>query len=177
MDSRVRTFRALAHPVRLQLLSLLTGSALSAAEAARELGLSQAGTSYHLRTLERAGLVQVTEEVEIRGGRARRYRQAGPPEAPATGPEAPDSAWWTREAEKQFVALVAAELRRRYSHRVDGPGLNVDADLWVDAQVWQDVVDTVEAASATLHAAALPARSPDAVRVSMTASLFRTAAR
>ncbi|WP_268815939.1 helix-turn-helix domain-containing protein [Amycolatopsis alkalitolerans] len=38
----------LAHPLRLRLLSLLTGASLSAAEAARELGETQANVSYHL---------------------------------------------------------------------------------------------------------------------------------
>ena len=69
-DSLVR-MRALAHPVRLQLLSLLTGSPMCAAEAGRWLQMSQANVSYHLRMLERAGLVEVAEEVSIRGGRAR----------------------------------------------------------------------------------------------------------
>lgn len=66
--------RVLAHPLRLRLLSLLTGTARSASEAARELGDSQANISYHLRRLEAAGLVVVAEEVMIRGGRSKRYR-------------------------------------------------------------------------------------------------------
>ncbi|SFH21145.1 Helix-turn-helix domain-containing protein [Amycolatopsis regifaucium] len=66
--------RVLAHPVRLRILSLLTGAAMSAAEAARELGETQANVSYHLRRLHEAGLLDVAEEVRIRGGLAKRYR-------------------------------------------------------------------------------------------------------
>jgi len=66
--------RAMAHPVRLRMLSLLTGTALSAAEVARELGLTHANASYHLRLLHDAGLLVDAGEEAIRGGRAKRYR-------------------------------------------------------------------------------------------------------
>ena len=72
--SSLDELRATAHPIRLRLLSLLTGAAMSAAEAGRELGYSQATASYHLRVLERAGLVRVVETVRLRGGEAKRYR-------------------------------------------------------------------------------------------------------
>ncbi|MFC4560254.1 helix-turn-helix domain-containing protein [Nocardiopsis mangrovi] len=76
--------RVLAHPLRLRLLSLLTGAAMSAAEAARELGETQANVSYHLRRLHDAGLLEAAGQTEIRGGLAKRYRHAttvesGPP--------------------------------------------------------------------------------------------------
>jgi hypothetical protein len=43
--SALDELRATAHPIRLRLLSLLTGLAMGAAEAGRELGLSQAAAS------------------------------------------------------------------------------------------------------------------------------------
>ena len=66
--------RALAHPVRLRILSLLTGADLTAADVARELGITHANASYHLRFLLDAGEIAVSGEESIRGGRARRYR-------------------------------------------------------------------------------------------------------
>ena len=45
------SLRAMAHPLRLRMLSLLTGAELSAAEVARELGITHANASYHLRVL------------------------------------------------------------------------------------------------------------------------------
>src|SRR6476659_9549606 len=61
---RVVSLRALAHPVRLQMLSLLTGAPMSAAEVARELGLTHANASYHLRQLLAAGqLVEAGDEL------------------------------------------------------------------------------------------------------------------
>src|SRR5215831_8426663 len=67
--------RALAHPVRLRILSLLTGAAMTAAEVARELRLTHANASYHLRQLHAAGTIQVAGEERTRGGPAKRSRK------------------------------------------------------------------------------------------------------
>src|SRR4051794_30024235 len=75
-ERRIAALRALAHPLRLRMLSLLTGTALSAAELGRELDVSQALASYHLRQLADAALVQLAEQRSRRGGRERRYRVA-----------------------------------------------------------------------------------------------------
>src|ERR1700753_959910 len=71
---QVAALRARAHPLRLRMLSLLTGAAMSAAELGRELDISQALASYHLRFLVNAGAVELAEELSNRGGRERRYR-------------------------------------------------------------------------------------------------------
>src|SRR5260221_10365724 len=76
----IAAVRARAHPLRLRMLSLLTGAALSAAELARELEVSQALASYHLRQLADAGLVELVEERSRRGGRERRYRHRVDPD-------------------------------------------------------------------------------------------------
>jgi len=169
--SALDELRATAHPIRLRLLSLLTGVAMSAAEAGRELGLSQATASYHLRVLERVGLVEVVEVVTIRGGEAKRYRHlssAQPfPVVPAPDDGADDDAERAR-----YVEALADELRRRSPRRVAGPQISTDAELWVDAETWQRVVRHVGHASALLHAAAQRPRTPGTNPVSMTAALF-----
>ena len=115
-DDRMNELRALAHPVRLQILSLLTGADLSAAEVARELGLTHANASYHLRTLHAAGELTVTGEERIRGGVAKRYRhewRSSPSAAPSTGR--------TRSKDATaFVRAAADELVRRYAARATG---------------------------------------------------------
>ena len=73
-DERISSLRATAHPLRLRMLSLLTSSAMSAAEVARELDITHANASYHLRLLHDADLVVVESEERIRGGVAKRYR-------------------------------------------------------------------------------------------------------
>ncbi|MEV4472347.1 helix-turn-helix domain-containing protein [Nonomuraea sp. NPDC049504] len=64
--------RAFAHPVRLALHELLMRSgAMTAADAAREVGVSQALASYHLRQLARYGFV---EQAEARDDRERPWK-------------------------------------------------------------------------------------------------------
>jgi DNA-binding transcriptional ArsR family regulator len=64
-----RSVRALAHPLRLRLQSLIgQAGQLTAADAARELGISHALASHHLRQLAKYGFV---EQV---GGADRRER-------------------------------------------------------------------------------------------------------
>jgi len=170
--SALDELRATAHPIRLRLLSLLTGVAMSAAEAGRELGLSQATASYHLRVLERVGLVEVVELVTIRGGEAKRYRHLSSalpfPVVPVPVPGDDDA----DEQRARYVEALVDELRRRSPRRVAGPQVSTDAELWVDAETWQRVVRHVGHASALLHSAAQRPRTPGTSPVSMTAALF-----
>ena len=164
--------RATAHPIRLRLLSLVTGSAMSSAEAARELGITQANASYHLRLLERAGLVRVVETAQVRGGTAKRYRHETSAEPfQVTGPTGTgDEA--TAGARTQFATVLSNELRRRVSLRTNGPSIWTDAELWVAPEVWVRVVSLVGDAAALLHASAQPPRSEGTERVAMTTALF-----
>lgn len=62
-----RTIRALAHPTRLALQSIIGRSGqITAAAAARELGISHALTVHHLRQLEKYGFVQQVEGADHR---------------------------------------------------------------------------------------------------------------
>ncbi|GIG88878.1 ArsR/SmtB family transcription factor [Plantactinospora endophytica] len=163
--------RALAHPVRLRILSLLTASALTAAEIARELDLTHANASYHLRHLLAAEVIEVAGEERIRGGAAKRYRydpaRAASRPAPAAG--------GTATPDHQLVyAALAAELRRRATGMRPGPGnFLTDAEFWVDDETWDEIRNTIAEASARLHHAARPARTPGTSRVSATVALFR----
>jgi DNA-binding transcriptional ArsR family regulator len=66
-----RTIRALAHPLRLDLLQLLGASGpATAAQCGRVLGVSQASCSFHLRQLDKYGFVE-----DAGPGRDRRERQ------------------------------------------------------------------------------------------------------
>ncbi|MBT1541666.1 winged helix-turn-helix domain-containing protein [Curtobacterium flaccumfaciens pv. flaccumfaciens] len=172
--SSLQSLRATAHPIRLRLLSLVTSTAMSAAEAARELGLSQATASYHLRVLERAGLVAVVEVVRLRGGEAKRYRHESSSE-PFDLDAAPDGGHPERISVQDQLVYVEAqveELRRRLHQRTTGPAVSTDAELWVGPETWRRVVHHVGQASALLHAAAQRPRTPGTVPVSMTVSMF-----
>lgn len=66
-----RAIRALAHPLRLDLLQILGASGpATAAQCGRVLGVSQASCSFHLRQLAKYGFVQ-----DAGPGRDRRERQ------------------------------------------------------------------------------------------------------
>jgi DNA-binding transcriptional ArsR family regulator len=164
--------RAMAHPVRLRVLSLLTGGPMTAAEVAREMNLTHANASYHLRQLLAAGTIQVAGEERIRGGVARRYRydlerdlrlEGRPP----TGPE-------HLRHRAQLIDAVATELRRRIRRVRPTKGRQhlTDAELWVEPEVWADVMARMNAASEDLHRAARPARTEGTILVSATIALF-----
>ncbi len=161
-DAGVDELRALAHPTRLQILSLLTGAAMTAAEVARELGLTHANASYHLRQLRAAGTIEVAGEERIRGGTAKRYRYDVDRERHPHG-----------DRRALFLAY-AAELRRRTAHLRDVPGRShgTDAELWVDPATWTEFRTRITEASRALHRAAKPPRTPGTIRTNTTIALF-----
>jgi DNA-binding transcriptional ArsR family regulator len=71
-----RAIRALAHPARLAVIDeIYSGRELTATECAEIAGLSPSAMSYHLRSLEKAGIV---ERAPSNGdGRERPWRAAG----------------------------------------------------------------------------------------------------
>ncbi len=70
-----REVRALAHPLRLQLLEALSDHGpATASMLARELGESSGATSYHLRALAAADLI--VEDLDRRKGRERWWKHA-----------------------------------------------------------------------------------------------------
>ncbi|MGH3496063.1 MAG: ArsR/SmtB family transcription factor [Nocardioidaceae bacterium] len=164
MSLEVDRLRAVAHPTRLQILSLLTGAELSAAEVGRELDISQPAASYHLRQLAAAGLLEVAGEQKVRGGIAKLYRHPWRDNA-EHGQVHPTS-------RRLYIEAVAGELVRRADARTAGPGVVVDAELWVDPDVWAEAVDAVVAVAGRLHDAAKPPRAPGAVRTNMTGAMF-----
>jgi len=163
--------RALAHPLRLRMLSLLTGADLTAAEIARELGVTHANASYHLRFLLEAGELEVVGEERIRGGLARRYRH---PWRTEDRPARPEGAPEERAAAGELIVQAAAdELRRRHSQRSQGTiGLIVDAELWVEPEVYAEARDLLHRASALLHDGARPPRTEGTHPISLSVFTF-----
>lgn len=167
----MQRLRAVAHPVRLQILSLLTGEEMSAADIARELDITQANASYHVRVLARAGQVVETGVEKVRGGRAKKYlylpRRDEPSEAGgSSGSAAGDEA-------ALVVEVYVAELRRRFAlRRPEGNVSGTDAELWLEPKVWEQVVELVHQASLLAHTSALPARTSGTLRTSFTSTLF-----
>ncbi|KGN37971.1 ArsR/SmtB family transcription factor [Knoellia subterranea] len=70
-----RALRALAHPARQRLITeLFSGEVLTATEAARLVDLTPSATSYHLRALEKWGVVE--RDAASSDGRERPWRSS-----------------------------------------------------------------------------------------------------
>ncbi|MDR3084156.1 MAG: helix-turn-helix domain-containing protein [Streptomyces sp.] len=159
--------RALANPLRVRIVSLLTGVAMSATEVAEELGLAHASASYHLRQLAAAGfLKRVDDDADRQGrsGRGRsniRYRYD-----PASGERLDRSSGQRLVQEAMF-----ADLRRRLDAMTEQRQA-ADAEVWVRHEDWERVCDLVDQAVGLLHEGARPPRTEGTVHVSLTALLF-----
>ena len=154
--------RALAHPLRLRMMTLMWPGPLSAAELARELAVSHALASQHLRQLRDAGLVELAEERVRRGGRERRY-------AAVRGRPLSEQ----REGAALLVETLVHTLRERITRRdPEGDGVTSDAELWVDPEAWEDARGRLVAATDALHAAARPPRTAGTMPVGLSLMAF-----
>jgi DNA-binding transcriptional ArsR family regulator len=166
---RQAALRAMAHPVRLQIMSLLTGASLTAAEVARELGLTHANASYHLRNLLAGGMIVAAGEEKIRGGVAKRYRYDAAHDVEVQRADGP----WSDEQNRSLYVATANELIRRTAEaNWDAPKNMADAELWVDPEVWKEIRKRIAEAAIDLHNAAQPPRTAGTVRTSTTVAMF-----
>ena len=161
------TLSALGNPLRLRMLSILTADSRTATEMARELGISHASASYHLRQLEQAGLVVAEEGKIVRGGRERRYRQRV-----LRNEHEPHETWIEADLRMVIEALHTELVRRAKSH-IPGSNAVVDGEFWVASETWEQAQAQILAAGRLLHDAALPARTPGTAHVNLTALLFQ----
>ena len=135
--------RAMAHPARLALLEhLRNGGPTTATECAGVVGLSPSATSYHLRALARAGLV---EAAPGRGdGRERLWRiVAGRYGLKGVADLAPEGREALRALMESLVAWDEVRARRYLSRLDDEPG------EWQDAAFFMDSTLQVTAAELT----------------------------
>jgi DNA-binding transcriptional ArsR family regulator len=164
-DDATQALRAVAHPLRLQILSLLTGTELSAAEVARELDVTHANASYHLRVLLDAGQLEIASEERIRGGDAKRYRHPWQQHKRKGEISSKDREGYARALAEELVRRVRQAVPNTYGHYTD-------AELWVTPEDFEAVRASVTAASTRLHESALPPRSEGSLRVGLTIAMF-----
>ncbi|MEV4571509.1 helix-turn-helix domain-containing protein [Nonomuraea sp. NPDC049419] len=153
--------RALANPLRIRIVSLLTGASMSATEVADELGIAHASASYHLRQLAKAGFLQQTDE-QPRSGKGRpqlRYRYD-----PSSGERLDRS-----EGRQLLFQAMSSDLARRLTE-TERQRTSMDAEVWLPRPVWEEVVGLIDQAVALVHDKAGPPH--DGVKVSMTAILL-----
>ena len=155
--------RALAHPLRLRMVSLVWNAPLSAAELARELGISHALASQHLRRLDAVGMVELAEVRANRGGRERRYRAVH-------GSPLSDQ---RHESSPLLAEALALNLRDRAARRApDAEGVTSDVELWVTPEVWDGFRHRLAALFGELHDAAQAPHTPGTVGVGATVMAF-----
>jgi predicted ArsR family transcriptional regulator len=166
MEQGLSTLRSVAHPVRLRILSMLTAQPMSAAEVARELDLTHANASYHLRVLHDAGELVVESEEKIRGGTAKRYRYVvgGDPEHPVNSASNEDHIAWQHATNSEVV--------RRLALRVKGHTNSSDIETWVTPETWQAAIDAISGAMTMLHEEARPPRTEGTIHVSASSQAF-----
>jgi DNA-binding transcriptional ArsR family regulator len=152
--------RALAHPLRISMLEVLRQGPSTASRLARELGESTGATSYHLRVLARAGLIE--HEPDRGRGRERWWRRREPVIMMPTNAEDSEGRALEAELRSIFTARDEEALRRFVALE---PGL--DARWRRDAFVgsWNAYVTPEEADELGRHVIELVdslRRSPDA---------------
>lgn len=124
------SLKALAHPLRVQLLELLSAYGPSTASAlAESVGESSGSTSYHLRQLERHGFVR---EVAGRGvGRERWWERVPQPISVEIEPDADP-------AKRAASELILGEWQRSWFQRMNqflAHGLDELGQEWVDSSL------------------------------------------
>ena len=141
--------RAMAHPARLALLEhLRNGGPATATESAGVVGLSPSATSYHLRALARAGLV---EAAPGRGdGRERLWRiTAGRYAVTGVADLAPEGREALRALLESLLAWDDVRVRRYLSH------LDAEPPEWQDAAFFMDSTLQITAEELTALSQAL----------------------
>jgi DNA-binding transcriptional ArsR family regulator len=157
-----QVLRALGHPTRLRMLSLMWSGPLSAAALSAELGISHGLASQHLRTLDRAGLVELAEVRAKRGGRERLYRTV-------KGSPLSDR----RDASPLLTEALVNNLRERLAVRTpDSESVVTDAELWVTPEVWAEYRTRLAELMASLHDLSQPPRTPGTTPIGATLMAF-----
>jgi predicted ArsR family transcriptional regulator len=159
--------RAMAHPVRLRILSLTGGAAMSAAEIADELGILHAAASYHARQLAEAGLLQVVDDTEMRSGPGRppvRYRYV-PTQSQRLDRSGGAEALWNATSQD-----ILRRLRARTRSRV-----GADAEVWMSADDFERVCVLAQQISDLIHQRAQRAGTRGTIHGSVSVFAFELA--
>jgi DNA-binding transcriptional ArsR family regulator len=86
-----RLVKALAHPLRIQIMGVLERQDASPKEISAELGVPIANVSYHMRQLKSMGLVRIVKRTQRRGAIEHHYRADRKPQiSDKTWDEIPD---------------------------------------------------------------------------------------
>jgi DNA-binding transcriptional ArsR family regulator len=153
-----RYVKAMSHPLRVRILALLDERIASPVELAGWLGATLGTTAYHVRTLERMGLVELVRETRVRGAVEHHYRSKDRPrvsdEAWAAAPPIAKQAAVASSLQTIDSYARAASAAGGFDH---GNSHLTRTALHLDARGWNDLsracqrllaqVDRIEEAS------------------------------
>ena len=153
-----RYVKAMSHPLRVRILALLDERIASPVELSGWLDATLGTVAYHVRTLERMGLVELVRETRVRGAVEHHYRSK-------KRPRVSDEAWAAAPPiAKQAAVSSTLQTIDAYARAASAAGGFDDGNshltrtaLRLDARGWNDLsraclrllaqVDRIEAAS------------------------------
>jgi DNA-binding transcriptional ArsR family regulator len=153
-----RYVKAMSHPLRVRILALLDERIASPVELSGWLDATLGTVAYHVRTLERMGLVELVRETRVRGAVEHHYRSK-------ERPRVSDEAWAAAPPiAKQAAVSSTLQTIDAYARAASAAGGFDDGNshltrtaLRLDARGWHDLsraclrllaqVDRIEAAS------------------------------
>ena len=135
-----RYVKAMSHPLRVRILALLDERIASPVELAGWLDATLGTVAYHVRTLERMGLVELVRETRVRGAVEHHYRSCG-------RPQVSDEAWAAAPPiAKQAAVASSLQMIDAYARAASAAGGFDHANshltrtsLHLDARGWNDV--------------------------------------
>jgi DNA-binding transcriptional ArsR family regulator len=83
-----RYVKAMSHPIRVRLMAILDERTATPNELSKLVGATLGTTAYHVRTLERLGLLKLVKETKVRGAIQHHYRARARPVVTKAGWEA-----------------------------------------------------------------------------------------
>lgn len=147
--------RVVAHPLRIEALSILSERAASPKELGAALGTPVGNISYHVRELERIGMIELVEEKARRGAVEHFYRAIHRP--------VPDNPEWEgmSRAEREVISAWivklmltdAAKALRAGTFDSRGDRHLSRTEARVDEQGWEELVEIQDEALRNMQAA------------------------
>ncbi len=135
-----RVVKALAHPLRVRILSMLDESVLSPSEISEQIDVPIGNVSYHIRQLVDLGMIKLVRETPRRGAVEHHYSAEARPmitdEAWSKAPEIVRQAMVGAALEESAQAVNAAALSGGFS--ADGAHLSRIPSP-VDARGWKEM--------------------------------------
>jgi DNA-binding transcriptional ArsR family regulator len=147
-----RFVKALAHPLRVRIMSVLQERTASPSEIAAELGEPIGNVAYHVRQLADLGVVKLTRETQVRGAIEHHYEMDA-------HPSITDEAWRgaPEVAKRSLATAVLGQVSDQVNAAVEAGRFSTDGThvsrlpLELDERGWDEVGKELKTLSARLE--------------------------